>query len=142
VTIIKGRDIAGIFAIFPWKKSWGVGLPQPTIWQRWAFATLLEFAQLPEKKVREKFTKPGVEIWQELRGEIGLSRDDGRKKLLCLDQQNKNIRRRRLPMPNIFLAHLMRNMESACIKARRYSLAPNKIVVFLRKTISAQSAVR
>jgi len=30
-------------------------------------------------------------------------------------------------------AHLMRNMESACIKARRYSLAPNKIVVFLKK---------
>ena len=27
----------------------------------------------------------------------------------------------------------MRNMESACIKARRYSLAPNKIVVFLKK---------
>jgi DNA polymerase-4/DNA polymerase V len=30
-------------------------------------------------------------------------------------------------------AHLMRNMESACIKARRYSLAPNKIAVFLKK---------
>jgi DNA polymerase-4/DNA polymerase V len=27
----------------------------------------------------------------------------------------------------------MRNVESACIKARRYSLAPNKIVVFLKK---------
>jgi len=27
----------------------------------------------------------------------------------------------------------MRNMESACIKARRYNLAPKKIVVFLKK---------
>ena len=27
----------------------------------------------------------------------------------------------------------MRNIESACIKARRYSLAPNRIVVFLKK---------
>ena len=27
----------------------------------------------------------------------------------------------------------MRNMESACIKARRYSLAPNKIIIFFKK---------
>ena len=30
-------------------------------------------------------------------------------------------------------AQLARNMESACIKARRYALAPKKIIVFLKK---------
>ncbi|MDP3097941.1 MAG: DNA polymerase IV, partial [Syntrophales bacterium] len=30
-------------------------------------------------------------------------------------------------------AHLLRNLESACIKARRYGLAPRRIGVFLKK---------
>jgi hypothetical protein len=30
-------------------------------------------------------------------------------------------------------AHLMRNLESACIKARRYGLAPRRIAVFLKR---------
>jgi len=35
--------------------------------------------------------------------------------------------------PVYLFAHLLRNLESACIKARRYKLAPKKIVPILKK---------
>jgi hypothetical protein len=34
--------------------------------------------------------------------------------------------------PDYLFAHLLRNLESACIKARRYKLAPKKIVPILK----------
>ena len=67
VTIIKGRDIAGYLGNLPVEKIWGVGLATSNYLAKMGIRCALEFAQLPEKKVRERFTKPGVEIWQELR---------------------------------------------------------------------------
>jgi DNA polymerase-4/DNA polymerase V len=92
----------------------------------------LEFARLPENKVREKFTKPGVEIWQELRGESVYPVTTEEKSFYASISKTKTFAPPTSNAEYLF-AHLMRNMESACIKARRYSLAPNKIVVFLKK---------
>lgn len=36
-------------------------------------------------------------------------------------------------LPGYLFAHLLRNLESACIKARRYKLAPKKIVPIPKK---------
>lgn len=69
VTIIKGRDIASCLGNLPVEKIWGIGPATTNYLAKMGIRYALEFAQLPEKKVREKFTKPGVEIWQELRGE-------------------------------------------------------------------------
>jgi nucleotidyltransferase/DNA polymerase involved in DNA repair len=92
----------------------------------------LEFARLPEKKVRDKFTKPGVEIWQELRGVSVYPVTLEEKSSYASISKTKTFAPPTSNAEYLF-AHLMRNMESACIKARRYSLAPNKIVVFLKK---------
>ena len=35
--------------------------------------------------------------------------------------------------PGLSFAELLRNFESACMKARRYFLAPKKIIIFLKK---------
>jgi DNA polymerase-4/DNA polymerase V len=67
VTIIKGRDIAGYLGNLPVEKIWGIGNATTNYLAKMGIRYALEFAQLPEKKVRERFTKPGVEIWQELR---------------------------------------------------------------------------
>ena len=101
----------------------------------------LEFAQLPEKKMRERFTKPGVEIWQELRGESVYPVTAEEKSSYASISKTKTFAPPTSNAEYLF-AHLMRNVESACIKARRYSLAPNKIAFFSRKMISAQSAMR
>src|SRR5512137_2676797 len=132
VTIIKGRDIAGYLCNLPVEKIWGIGPATTNYLAKMGIRYALEFAQLPEKKVREKFTKPGVEIWQELRGESVYPVTPEEKSSYASISKTKTF----APPPSAaeyLFAHLMRNMESACIKARRYSLAPNKIVVFLKK---------
>ena len=82
--------------------------------------------------MREKFTKPGVEIWQELRGKSVYPVTTEEKSSYASISKTKTFAPPTSNAEYLF-AHLMRNMESACIKARRYSLAPNKIAVFLKK---------
>ena len=69
MTVIKGRDIAQYLANLPVEKVWGIGPATTNYLAKMGIRTALAFAQLPEKTVRQKFTKPGVEIWQELRGD-------------------------------------------------------------------------
>jgi DNA polymerase-4/DNA polymerase V len=132
VTIIKGRDIAGYLGDLPVEKIWGIGNATTNYLAKMGIRYALEFAQLPEKKVRERFTKPGVEIWQELRGESVYPVTAEEKSSYASISKTKTFAPPTSDAGYLF-AHLMRNVESACIKARRYSLAPNKIVVFLKK---------
>jgi len=92
----------------------------------------LEFAQLSEKTILQKFTKPGVEIWQELRGVSVYPVSMEEKSSYASISKTKTFTPPTSNAEYLF-AQLMRNMESACIKARRYSLAPHKIVVYLKK---------
>ena len=132
VTIIKGRDIAGYLGNLPVEKIWGIGNATTNYLAKMGIRYALEFAQLPEKKVRERFTKPGVEIWQELRGESVYPVTAEEKSSYASISKTKTFAPPTSDAGYLF-AHLMRNVESACIKARRYSLAPNKIAVFLKK---------
>ena len=132
MTIIKGREIAGYLCNLPVEKIWGIGNATASYLAKMGIRYALEFARLPEKLVREKFTKPGIEIWQELRGESVYPVTAEEKSSYASISKTKTFAP---PTSNVeyLFAHLMRNMESACIKARRYALAPNKIVVFLKK---------
>jgi DNA polymerase-4/DNA polymerase V len=132
ITIIKGRDIADYLCNLPVEKVWGIGNATTNYLAKMGIRYALEFARLPEKKVRDKFTKPGVEIWQELRGVSVYPVTLEEKSSYASISKTKTFAPPTSNAEYLF-AHLMRNMESACIKARRYSLAPNKIVVFLKK---------
>ena len=132
LTIIRGRDIASFLCNLPMEKVWGIGPATTSYLAKMGIRHALEFAQMPEKKVREKLTKPGVEIWQELRGVSVYPVTAEEKSSYASISKTKTFAPPTSNAEYLF-AHLMRNMESACIKARRYSLAPNKIVVFLKK---------
>ena len=132
MTIIKGRDIVQYLHDLPVEKIWGIGYATTNYLAKMGIRYALEFAQLQEKKVRERFTKPGVEIWQELRGESVYPVTTEEKSSYASISKTKTFAPATSNAEYLF-AHLMRNMESACIKARRYSLAPNKIAVFLKK---------
>jgi len=76
-------------------------------------------------------TKPGVEIWQELRGEYIYKVDPKEK------ETYKSISKVKTFTPasndsNFIYAQLIRNLENACIKMRRYSLATAKLYIFLK----------
>jgi len=132
LTIIKGRDIAAYLGNLPVEKIWGIGSATTSYLAKMGIRYALEFAQLPEEKVRKKFTKPGVEIWQELRGVSVYPVTSEEKRSYASISKTKTFAPPTSNAEYLF-AHLMRNMESACIKARRYSLAPHKIIVFLKK---------
>jgi nucleotidyltransferase/DNA polymerase involved in DNA repair len=132
MTIIAGSDIADYLRDLPVEKIWGIGHATTNYLAKMGVHYALEFAQLPEKTVLDKFTKPGVEIWQELRGKSVYPVSAEEKSSYASISKTKTFAPPTADAEYLF-AHLMRNMESACIKARRYSLAANKIVVFLKK---------
>ena len=132
MTVIKGRDIAQYLRDLPVEKVWGIGPATTNYLAKLGIRTALAFAQLPKKTVLNKFTKPTVEIWQELRGVSVYPVTMEEKSSYASISKTKTFAPPTSNAEYLF-AHLMRNMESACIKARRYFLAPNKIVVFLKK---------
>jgi DNA polymerase-4/DNA polymerase V len=132
LTVIKGRDIARYLNDLPVEKIWGIGPATTNYLAKLGCRTALAFVQLPEKTVRQKFTKPGVEIWQELRGESVYPVVSEEKSTYASISKTKTFAPPTSDADYLF-AQLARNVESACIKARRYALAPKKIVVFLKK---------
>ena len=132
MTIIKGRDIPDYLRTLPVEKIWGIGFATTNYLAKMGIHYALEFAQLPEKTILKKFTKPGIEIWQELRGQSVYPVTAGEKTSYASISKTKTFAPPTSNAEYLF-AQLMRNMESACIKARRYCLAPNKIVIYLKK---------
>jgi len=132
MTIIKGRDIGQYLNDLPVEKIWGIGPATTNYLSKLGIRTALAFAQMPEKTVLQKFTKPGVEIWHELRGKSVYPVTAEEKSSYASISKTKTFAPPTSNAEYLF-AQLMRNIESACIKARRYSLAPSKIVVFLKK---------
>jgi nucleotidyltransferase/DNA polymerase involved in DNA repair len=131
-TVITGRAIASSLADLPVEKVWGIGPATTNYLRKMEVKTALEFARLPERTIRERFTKPGVETWRELRGESVYPVIPEEKSVYASIGKTKTFAPPTAERDYLF-AHLLRNLESACIKARRYGLAPRRIAVFLKK---------
>jgi nucleotidyltransferase/DNA polymerase involved in DNA repair len=131
-TVIPGRQIAQYLRDLPVEKIWGIGHATTNYLEKMGIRTALEFARMPEDVVRKRFTKPGVEIWQELRGESVYPVLPEEKSSYASISKTKTFAP---PTDNreYLFAQLLRNLESACIKARRYGLAPKKVIAFLKK---------
>ncbi|MGZ3580612.1 MAG: DNA polymerase Y family protein [Syntrophales bacterium] len=131
-TAIPGRLIARYLTDLPVEKIWGIGHATASYLEKMKVRTALEFARLPERTMEERFTKPGVETWRELRGESVYPVSPEEKSTYASISKTKTFSPPTSDREYLF-AHLLRNLESACIKARRYSLAARKIIPFLKK---------
>jgi nucleotidyltransferase/DNA polymerase involved in DNA repair len=131
-TVITGRAIASFLADLPVERVWGIGPATTDYLRKMGIKTALEFARLPERTIRERFTKPGEETWRELRGESVSPVIPEEKSVYASIGKTKTFAPPTAERDYLF-AHLLRNLESACIKARRYGLAPRRIAVFLKK---------
>ena len=132
LTLIPGRAIPDYLRELPVEKVWGIGRATTEYLRKMGIRTALQFASLPEEIIRKRFTKPGEELWRELRGESVYPVSAEEKSTYASICKSKTF----APPTNnpaYLFAHLLRNFESACMKARRYFLAPKKIIVFLRK---------
>ncbi|MBW2636702.1 MAG: DNA polymerase IV [Deltaproteobacteria bacterium] len=131
-TAIPGREIASYLQHILVKDIWGIGHATTHYLSKMGIERSLDFARLSEDVANRRFTKPTRKIWQELRGESVYPVSSEEKTSYTSISKVKTFSP---PTSNrdYLLAQLSRNLESACIKARRYRLAPVKIAVLLKE---------
>lgn len=131
LTAIPGRQIHTYLSDLPVEKIWGIG-PQTTAFlAKQRIGTALEFARQSEEWIRAHLSKPYYEIWMELNGHSVLSVHTEQKTSYSSIQKFKTF----TPPSNdreFVFSQLSKNIENACIKARRYNLATSDVVILLR----------
>jgi len=115
----------------PAGKIWGIGPNTAAYLQKFGIETALQFAQRDEAWVRSSVSKPFLELWKELNGEAVYEFTTEHK------SSYRSIQKTRTFTPpsrdrEFVLSQLSKNVENACIKARRWHLASNEIFFFLK----------
>jgi DNA polymerase-4 len=132
LTMIPGRDIHLYLDKLPVEKVWGIGANTAAFLRKHGITTALQFARREEGFIERYLSKPYQEIWNELNG----------RSVYPVTTESKNsyqsISKAKTFTPpshdaTFVFAQLSKNLENACIKARRYHLAAARIILFLRK---------
>jgi DNA polymerase IV len=131
LTIIPGHDAHLFLGKLPLEKIWGIGPATSNYLYKYGLKTALDFARQDEQWVKDRLTKPHREIWQELRGTsvypvMPGTKDDyksiSKTKTFTPASQNREL----------VFSQLSKNIENACVKARRHGLASKKFFFFLK----------
>ena len=131
LTAIPGRELHQYLAKLPVEKVWGIGPNTTAFLRKHDIQTALEYAQRPEAWVKKYLSKPFFQIWQELHGQYVFELAMGEHETYYTIQKVKTF----MPASSdraFVLAQLAKNIENACIKARKYKLATQRVVIFLR----------
>jgi DNA polymerase-4/DNA polymerase V len=99
---------------------WGIGPNTTAFLQKHGIRTALEYAQRPEAWVKKFLSKPFYQIWQELNGAYVFELATGEHETYYTIQKVKTF----TPASSdraFVLAQLAKNIENACIKARKYN---------------------
>lgn len=132
LTIIPGRDIHIYLQKLPIEKIWGIGPNTAAFLRKFGITTALQFARKDEGFIKKHFSKPYLEIWHELNGRSIYPVVNESKSSYQSISKTKTF----TPPSNdetFVFAQLSKNLENACIKARRYKLAATRLIICLRK---------
>jgi DNA polymerase IV len=130
-TIIPANKIELFLKDLPVEKIWGIGPQTSAFLNKQGVYTALEYAQRPREWLEGRMSKPYKEIWAELRGEYVLPLIYGEKHSYQSISKTKTFTPPSKD-PRFIFSQLSKNIENACIKARRHALAPKKIFFFLK----------
>lgn len=132
LTMIPGREVHHYLEKLPVEKVWGIGPNTAAFLHKHGITTALQFARKEEGFIDRYLSKPYREIWHELNGRSVYPVTTETK-----DSYQSISKARTFTPPSMddgfVFAQLSKNLENACIKARRYRLAAARIIVFLRK---------
>jgi DNA polymerase-4/DNA polymerase V len=131
LTAIPGRELHHYLATLPVGNVWGIGPQTAALLQKHGVATALQFAQKPEPWVKKYFSKPFQAIWQELNGGFVFALAIGEQTPSHSIQKVKTFTPPSQDKAFVW-AQLAKNVENACIRARKYQLAAQRVVIFLR----------
>lgn len=110
---------------------WGIGSNTAAYLQKLGLQTARDFAALDEASVERAVSKPYHEIWRELRGEAVLELNTTGRESYQSISKTKTFTPPSRDERFIF-SQLSKNIENACIKARRWGLASPSIFFFLK----------
>lgn len=111
-------------------KIWGIGPNTAAHLQKFSIKTAHDFAGRSEQWVQQ-FSKPVREIWRELRGEAVFELDvEGRETYQSISKAKTFTPPSR--ERDFIFSELSKNIENACIKARRWNLSTPEIFFFLK----------
>lgn len=132
ITMIPGRNIHHYLARLPVENIWGIGANTAAFLKKFGITTALEFAGKEEGVITKHLSKPYREIWNELNGKsVCPVLTESRSSYQTISKTKT------FTPPSddaVFLfAQLSKNLENACIKARRHKLAALRLFLFLRK---------
>lgn len=130
-TSIPGREIHLYLDKILIEDIWGIGPNTAALLRKSGITTALEFARKGESFVKRYLSKPYREIWCELNGKSIFTVNREKKETYQSISKAKTF----TPPtnePDFLIAQLTKNMENACIKARRHRLLAKGIILFLR----------
>lgn len=132
LTAISGKEIHRYLDGLAIEKVWGIGPNTTAHLNKLGVFTALEFARKESSFIKRHLSKPYIEIWNELRGTSIHPVKSERKK------DYKSISKGKTFTPpsedeEFIFAQLSKNLENACIKARRHGLAATRLSLLLRR---------
>ena len=140
LTVIPGTQLPVFLAEVPIGAVWRIGPQTEALLRKHGKRTALDFARAPEAWVKTQLTKPHVELWQELNGRAVLPLTTEAKTSYRSIQKMKTF----TPPSNdhaFVFAQLAKNIENACMKARRYHLEARGATFVLRTQTFEQARV-
>jgi DNA polymerase-4 len=131
LTIIPGREIHLYLEKLPVEKVWGSGPNTAAFLGKFGIKTALQFAKKDERFIHKHLSKPYQEIWHELNGRSVYPVTAESKSSYQSISKTKTFTPPSADETFVF-AQLSKNLENACIKARRYKLSATTLILFLR----------
>jgi len=132
ITMIPGREIHLYLEKLPVGKVWGIGPNTAAFLNKHGIQTALDFVRKDERFVEQRLSKPYQEIWNELNGRSVYPVTVETKSSYQSISKGKTFTPASSDESFVF-AQLSKNLENACIKARRYNLATTRLIIYLRR---------
>jgi DNA polymerase-4/DNA polymerase V len=130
-TTIPLNDAPKFLAKYPIEYVWGIGPNTAAYLNKFGVQTTLDFAKKEEAWVKEKLAKPYYEIWQELNGTVAYELTTEKKTSYQSISKTKTFTPPSRDEKFVY-SQLSKNVENACIKARRWDLISPEIFFFLK----------
>jgi DNA polymerase-4/DNA polymerase V len=130
-TAVPGTYIHKLLERLTLEEVWGIGRNTAALLRKQGVYTPLAFARQTEDFHRRLMGKVGVELWHELNGRQVYQVNAEAKETYQSIMKSKTFSPPSYEREFVF-AQLVRNLESACIKARRHHLAARHVSILLR----------
>jgi DNA polymerase-4 len=130
-TGVPGRYIHHLLQRTPLETVWGFGPNTVELLKKYGMRSAYDYVCKPERWARRMLHKPGRELWNELRGNSVWPVTPVEKSSYATILKSKTFTPASADRDLVY-AKLVRNVESAFMKARRYRLRPKALGIVLR----------